>query len=560
MNRANEIMAALNGILWHDSVVFAILATGVVFTVWSRFSQIRALRHAPKVLRGAYDDPHDPGAVSHFQALSTALSGTVGLGNIAGVALAISLGGPGAIFWMWIVALVGMATKLTEVTLSMLYRNVADPKNPHGGPMWVAARGFAEGSEQLSGVGRTIGVIFCISLVICTATGGNMFQAWNVGDITENYFGIPSVASGIVLALIVGAVIIGGITRIGAVTSRLVPMMVVLYLIAGTYVLLTNVSALPEMLVLIVTSAFTPAEAQNAFIGGSAGGAFLIGMKRAIFSSEAGQGSSPMAHSAARTDEPAREAIVAGLEPFIDTIVVCTFTALIILSTGVWNRVPEALLDDSPAVLPISASAWSVETIPAPRRNDGRPWTTADDVYLIYRGDDNRASANDLHRLHGDVRIGADGLAEIVWDEFRSGVVPRIDQPAIYLNYPGATLTAQAFDRVAPGLGQWLVTIAVWLFGISTMISWAYYGEQGIVFLAGERAVMPYKVVFCTLIIVATLGFLRTDLELDNLTGIGTAVMLFANLPIIWLFGRKAMGAYHDYVRRLDAGELQEHQ
>lgn len=559
MNGLNDFMATVNGILWHETVLFTLLATGVVFTIWSRFGQLRALTHGIRVVRGVYDDPDDPGAISHFEALSAALSATVGLGNIGGVALAISLGGPGAIFWMWVVGAVGMAIKLTEVTLSMIYRNIDDPKNPHGGPMWVVSKGLAAHGEGLAGVGKAIGVVFCLTLLISTATGGNMFQAWNVGDITESYFGVPSVATGILLSLIVGSVIIGGITRIGSVASKLVPLMVLLYLLAGTYVLLSNITAIPDMLMLIVTSAFSPAEADQAFIGGSAAGAFLFGMKRALFSNEAGQGSSPIAHAAARSHEPVREAVVAGLEPFIDTVVVCTFTALIILSTGVWNRGAEATLEQAPTVLPVGASTWTVETIEAPARDDGGAWAETDDVYLIYEGDENPASANNKHRLHGTVIIDDSGRVEIRWQEFQSGVVPTVEHAGIYIDYPGATLTARAFDTVTPGLGQYLVTLAAWLFAISTMISWSYYGEQGIIFLAGEKAVMPYKVVFCILIIVATLGFIKTNAELDNLTGIGTGVMLFANVPIMWLFGRQAMGAYHDYMRRLDAGEFKEH-
>jgi AGCS family alanine or glycine:cation symporter len=561
MNELNDFMAGLNGILWHEFVLFTLLGTGVVFTLWSRFGQYRALTHGVKVVRGTYDDPSDPGAISHFQALSAALSATVGLGNIGGVALAISLGGPGAIFWMWVVGAVGMAIKLTEVSLSMLYRNIDDPKNPHGGPMWVVSKGLERMNPALAPLGRGVGVVFCLTLLVSTATGGNMFQAWNVGEITEEYFGVPSVATGILLAMIVGSVIIGGITRIGAVAGRLVPFMVVLYLVAGTYVLIMNIGDIPGMLALIVTSAFSPAQADQAFIGGSAAGAFLFGMKRALFSNEAGQGSSPIAHSAARCREPVREAIVAGLEPFVDTVVVCTFTALIILSTGVWNRPAEAAFDTLPQARPVAASTWEVETVPAPPRLDGGPWLPGAEVYLIYEGDRNPSSGNEKHRLLGTVveSAVAPGTLEIEWVDIESGVRPRIEDPGIYGQYPGATLTARAFDTVTDGLGKWLVTLAAWLFAISTMISWSYYGEQGMIFLAGEKSVMAYKFVFCLLIIVATLGFIRTDAELDNLTGIGTGVMLFANVPIMWLFGHQAMRAYHDYNRRLKAGEFVEH-
>ncbi|MBT8132855.1 MAG: amino acid carrier protein, partial [Gammaproteobacteria bacterium] len=312
MEQFNAVLASIGSVLWHPYVLYLLLATGVVLTFVSGFCQYRALTHGTKVLRGAYDDPDDPGAINHFQALSAALSATVGLGNIGGVALAIALGGPGAVFWMWVVGFFGMAIKFTEVTLSMLYRNTDDPDNPHGGPMWVVDKGLPLINPKLVGLARFLGVIFCITLLTSTITGGNMFQAWNVAGLTEQYFGVPSVATGIFLATIVAMVIIGGIKRIGAVAGRLVPLMVGMYLTAGIYVLIVNVAAIPEVFALIFRSAFSTTEATGAFLGGTAGYAFALGMKRALFSNEAGQGSSPIAHSAAKTDEPVREGLVAG--------------------------------------------------------------------------------------------------------------------------------------------------------------------------------------------------------------------------------------------------------
>lgn len=547
-------LTTLNGIIWHDAVLIILLGTGVVFTIWSGFGQYRALTHGVLVLRGSYDDPNDPGVISHFQALSAALSATVGLGNIGGVALAIALGGPGAIFWMWIVGIFGMAIKLTEVSLSMLYRNTDDPDNPHGGPMWVVSKGLTRLNPSLAPLGQFIGGLFCITLLVSTVTGGNMFQAWNVGEITEEYFGIPSIVSGMVLAVLVGMVIIGGIKRIGAVAGRLVPIMVTMYLLAGTYVLITNAGDIPAMFALIVRSAFLPQEMTGAFIGGTAGYAFLFGMKRALFSNEAGQGSSPIAHSAAKTDEPVREAVVAGLEPFIDTIVVCTFTALVILSTGIWNRAPEAQFNVAPDVIPMGTAMWSLETLPAPERVDD-VWGEGDVVFMIVSADPNPQSANDAHRLEGRM-LNQNGGLVIEWGTLASNSRPRVENTGVYATYVGATLTAKAFDSVTPGLGKWLVTLAVWLFALSTMISWSYYGEQGVVFLFGERMVLAYKFIYCALIIVATWGFIESDADLDNLTGFGTGVMLWANVPIMWVFGRQAMRAYHDYIDRLKTGKM----
>ena len=548
MGGFTDLLSTLNGILWHETTLFALLGTGVLFTIWSGFSQYRALTHGTAVVRGAWDDPNDPGAINHFQALSAALSATVGLGNIGGVALAISLGGPGAVFWMWVVGFFGMAIKLTEVTLSMLYRNTEDEDNPHGGPMWVASKGIALMNPKLAWLGGTIGTIFCVTLLISTATGGNMFQAFNVGLITYEYFGVPSWITGVILAVIVALVIIGGIKRIGRVAGLLVPFMVVLYLLCGTYVLVVNAGEIPAMFSLIVKSAFAPTEASGAFIGGTAGAAFLFGMKRALFSNEAGQGSSPIAHSAAKTDEPVREGIVAGLEPFIDTIVVCTFTALIILSTGVWNRAPDVAWD-TPLEVTRAGNVWEFESRQPPI-DDFMP---GDAVTMVVVADENPKTGFDRHEITGII-VERDGVLVIDWNPYEGPTKPEILDNGFHQVFMAAVLTGKAFDQVQPGLGKWLVSLAAWLFAISTMISWSYYGEQAMVYLAGEGSVLAYKVVFCALIVVATLGIIKTDAQLDNLTGVGTGVMLVANLPIMWIFGRQAMRAYHDYVDRMKEG------
>lgn len=413
--------------------------------------------------------------------------------------------------------------------------------------MWVASRALER--KNLGGLGRAIGVVFCVMLLVSTSTGGNMFQAWNVGELTEEYFAIPSWISGIVLAIAVGAVILGGIKRIGKVTATLVPFMCALYLLAGTYVLTVNAADIPAMFVLIFKYAFIPTEASGAFVGGTAGAAFAFGMKRAIFSNEAGQGSSPIAHSAAKTDEPAREGIVAGLEPFIDTIIVCTFTALIILTTGIWNRGPDVAFSDLPEVIQ-TESGWQFAATPVP----GDDWREGETVILIVAAH-TRDDGFDRHKVDGKVARNADGFF-VSWGSLASDVEPSVVGNGLYRTYIGATLTAKAFDSVTPGLGKWLVSIAAWLFAISTIISWAYYGEQGVVFLAGEGAVFGFKIFYCLLIVVATLGFIQSDTDLDNVTGVGTGVLVIANIPICWIFGYQAMRAYKDYVRRLETGQM----
>jgi AGCS family alanine or glycine:cation symporter len=487
------------------------------------------------------------------------------LGNIAGVAVAISLGGPGAVFWMWLVGLVGMALKTTEVTLAMLFRNTDDPENPHGGAMWVASKGF----ERLGWgrFGKFFGGVFCVTLLISAITGGNMFQAWNVGVITETYFRIPQQVIGIFLTISVGLVIIGGIKRIGTVTGRLVPFMCGVYLLAALYVIVRDFSRVPEMLSLIVRSAFSPIEARQAFLGGTAGYAFLWGMKRALFSNEAGQGSSPIAHSAAKTNEPVREGVVAGLEPFVDTIVVCTMTTLVVLLSGAWDRGPEAHFDQPPTVVAAGPDLWTLKSPPVPKksaesRRINGVWKPIDTVFVLIQADFDANTGRDIRRLTGTIRETDDEQLVVEWNPYRGVKQPEVQREAdgrvgLYNDFVGAALTGHAFDRVTPGLGVWIVTLSSWLFAFSTMISWSYYGEQGVVYLFGDKLVMPYRLFYCAMILVSCGGFIRTDVELDNLTALGTGVMLWVNIPIMLIFGHQAMSAYRTYVRRLRAGEFQ---
>ncbi len=559
MEALDTFLTRANAVLWHDAVLFILLGIGTLFTIWSGFSQYRALTHGVAAVRGRYDEKDDPGAITHFQALSAALSATVGLGNIGGVAIAIALGGPGAVFWMWVVGFIGMALKTTEVTMALLHRNLDDPANPSGGPMWVAGRGLAKMHPSLAKLGGAIAIIFCITLLISTATSGNMFQAWNVGVLTEGYFGVPSQATGIVLAVLVGLVIIGGIQRIGSVAGRLVPIMCLLYLLSAGYVLVVRAGDLPGVFKLILTSAFSPAEAQGAFVGGTAAMAFMFGMKRAFFSNEAGLGSAPIAHSAARTKEPVREGIVAGLEPFIDTIVVCTLTALVILASGAWNRDAQAIFAEAPELVEAAPGKWTLETgpIPGKTREEQRisgSWQPGESVFVVVQTLMNGEGS--LTRLSGKVFLTYDDELNVSWGSVASDAAPSLRDPGIYANYPGAMLAGYSFDRVLPGLGRYILPLVVWLFAISTMITWSYYGEQAVVYIAGKRCVLPYRILYCLLIIVACSGWITTNTQLDNLTGFGTGVMLFANIPIMLIFGKQAMRAYKDYIRRLDAGEM----
>ncbi|MFP5358246.1 MAG: alanine/glycine:cation symporter family protein [Gammaproteobacteria bacterium] len=539
-----SFLNAVNAVMLSVPVLLTLLGMGILFTFWSGFCQYRSLTHGVKLVSGTgIDASHGKGVLTHFQALSAALSATVGLGNIGGVAIAVGIGGPGAVFWMWMVGLAGMALKTTEVTLSMLYRNTDDPQNPHGGTMWVAKHGLGS-LPGMARWGAWIGAAFCLPLILFGITGGNMFQAWNVAEISRAYFGVPTWISGLIMAVVVGAVILGGIQRIGRIAGTLVPVMCAVYVLAGIFVLVSNAGQLPEALRLIFSSAFAPAQATGAFIGATTGVAFIFGMKRALFSSEAGLGSAPIAHSAVKTPEPVTEGVVAGLEPFIDTLVVCTITALVILVSGVWNRGPVSPWPVEPALVEVAPQQWAPSTTQLP--GDGAGLKAGDPVFVVVDSGGERA------RLMGTVT--AEG--GIQWRPLGAPAAPRMAEAGLFADYPAATLTAKAFDSAQPGLGRWMVVITVWLFAISTMITWSYYGEQGVVYLLGTGAVKPYRFLWCVLILVTCLGFIRTDLELDTVSTVALGFMLAINLPTMLVLGGHAMRAYKDYFRRLEAGEI----
>ena len=297
-------------------IVLWLIAGGIFFTLRLKFINVRAFKHAIDVVRGKYDDPHDEGDVSHFQALAAALSGTVGIGNIAGVAIAIRLGGPGAAFWMTMAGFLGMSSKFAECTLGQKYRIIKPDGTVGGGPMYYLNRGLS--AMNMAGLGKALAVIFAVFCAIGSLGIGNMFQANQAFAAVSNVLPFLEDLSwlfGIILAVIVGLVILGGIERIGAVAGVLVPAMAVIYALACFWVILVNITAVPVAIATIIRTAFSP-EA----VAGGAIGAIVIGFQRAAFSNEAGLGSAAIAHSAARTDEPVREGVVALLEPFIDTM------------------------------------------------------------------------------------------------------------------------------------------------------------------------------------------------------------------------------------------------
>ena len=316
-------------------VVVWLILGALFFTFRMKFINFTGFRHALELVRGKYDDPKDQGEVSHFQALATALSATVGLGNIAGVALAISIGGPGATFWLIVAGLLGMSSKFVECTLGVKYREIDKNGTVFGGPMYYLSKGLK--NMGFSKLGQVLAVLFCILTIGASLGGGNMFQVNQAYDQVASQFGLEKSLGfyfGIGFALLVGVVIIGGIKSIAKVTDKIVPFMCGLYVLTALLVIFANFNFIDDALGLIAKGAFSPGAMYGGFIG-----VLIQGFRRAAFSNEAGVGSASIAHSAAKTDEPVSEGIVALLEPFIDTVVVCTMTALVIIITGVYTNV-----------------------------------------------------------------------------------------------------------------------------------------------------------------------------------------------------------------------------
>ena len=337
----NEILLAIDSVIqaYNEyvggyAVLFLLIPTGLFFIFKLRFLNVTKLIHSIKVVAGKYDKEDDKGDVNHFKALTTALSATVGTGNIVGVSLAIYLGGPGAIFWMWVTGFLGMILKYAECTLSHKYRRFNSDGTVSGGPMYYMEDGL---KKKLGKGAKVMAIIFAVAAVLCSLGTGNMAQANSMADALSSSYGIPVVWTGMVIALLVLLVVVGGLKRIADVTSKLVPFMAILYVGAALTVVFIQYDQIPAAFALIVNDAFTGTAATGGFVGSTFLMTLVWGVRRGLFSNEAGQGSAPIAHAAARTEYPAREGLVASLEPLVDTLIICTLTALMIIVTGAWN-------------------------------------------------------------------------------------------------------------------------------------------------------------------------------------------------------------------------------
>ena len=531
-------------------VVILLLGVGVFLTLRLSFIQIRRLGHGFAVTSGKYDDPDEPGDVPHFQALTTALSATVGIGNIAGVAIAIHWGGPGALFWMWVTAFLGMATKFTEVTLAQQYREVIADDDAAGwkgtvagGPMYYIEKGLGKRWKPLA-------VLFAGLLMFTAFLTGNGVQANTVADVVASEFGIAVWITGLVTAAIVALVIIGGIGRIGRVTGILAPVMAAVYVIGAAIIILFNVEQLPATLALIVREAFNP----TAGVAGTGTGAFLVtlmwGVRRGLFSNEAGQGSAPIAHSAAKTDEPVSEGVVALLEPFIDTIVICTMTALVIIMTGVWQeRIPTAFdLASGDASYVVEGEQGLFAGVSPPDHiliDNGRPVSGPNAIQFAWHD-------VPVETFYIDVNRTQPFSGEIIPGERRA-----VDEEGnVYTTLyglaveKGAPLTQLGFQRGLAPLGNWggyIVILSVLLFAISTAISWSYYGDRCAYYLFGDKAVLPYKMVFVLMHFVGATLALATVWTLGD---VFLGIVILPNLLALVLLSGRVRDSAKNYFQR----------
>lgn len=447
---------AFSDFMWGLPLVVLLMGGGLFFMVYARGTPLLFFRHALRIVAGRYDRPDDPGQVSHFRALSSALAATVGMGNISGVAIAITTGGPGALFWMWVSACVGMATKFFTCSLAILYRGRDGAGEIQGGPMYFIVEGLGPRFKPLAIFFSVAGLFGSLAVVqsnqLTQILRDEVFapRGWFVDSP-----GLGNAIVAVTLVTFVSLVIFGGIQRIALVASRLVPAMVVLYLGAALGIVFLRATEIPSMLALVFRDAFTG----EAVAGGAFGAVLITGVRRAAFSNEAGIGTEAMAHGAARTREPIREGLVAMLGPAIDTLVVCNATAFVILSTGLWKT----------------------------------------------------AEAS------------------------------------------GVTLTTRAFDQALPGVGSWLLLVAVVCFAFSTMMTYSYYGQKCASFLFGVRARTPYRYFY-----VASLGagcLMSLDAVFDLIDG-AYALMAIPTMTASLLLSRRVMAAARDYFARVRSGEM----
>lgn len=546
MDKINEFLVLLDGYLGSsDWFPLMLLGTGIFFTIYLKFPQIRFFRHATKIVTGKYEKDTFKGDTTHFQSLATALSGTVGTGNIAGVGLAIWTGGPGALFWMWATAFFGMTTKFVECTLSHKYRSIEKDGSIAGGPMY-----FMEKKLKI----KWLAVLFAVATVFCSIGTGNMPQINNIATSVEATFSIKPWITGAVLAILLALIIIGGIKRIAKFTEKVVPTMAILYVIGAFAVILTNLENIIPSFKIVFSSVFSGTAAMGGFLGSTFAFVFNKGVQRGIYSNEAGQGSAAIAHSAAKADEPVSEGMVSILEPFIDTLIICTLTGLTILASGAWlDKVPNTF---QRADLEIIQGVYNQENPEHIRILGEYVNKKSDDKVIPYEGQ-LQLDKGKIISSAGITIMHAHSIAEdVVFSKKSEPITGLIDikggQPVdetIVLNgkslVHSAVLTNEAFKRGFFGdVGEYIATIGLLLFAFSTVISWSYYGGRAVTYLFGSRYVIIYRIVYTIAFFLAAL--IDTTI-IWNLAYVVIIFMTVPNLIGILLLHKDMKNSVKDY-------------
>jgi len=544
----NDALTFIDGYLGSAGYFpYLLIGVGVFFTLYLGFPQIRYFGQATRIVRGQYAKKDSPGDTSHFQALTTALSGTVGTGNIGGVALAIFIGGPAALFWMWVTAFFGMTTKFVEVTLSHKYREKTEDGTMAGGPMY-----FMEKKLNM----KWLAVLFAMATIISSIGSGNMPQINNIAEVMNSTFHIEKWVTGGVLAVLLALVIIGGIKRIAKVAEKVVPFMAVIYVVGALLVIAYNYQNILPSFQAIFGSIFSGSSAVGGFLGASFAYAMDRGVNRGLFSNEAGQGSAAIAHSAAKGKEPASEGMVSLLEPFIDTIIICTLTGLVILSSGVWSEKHFNKFDRADMEFVVG------------------DYTDSNEEHvkkLMIHLDEKRSVPSEIKPFTGTIslqegKVISDGFTllnsrsvaeEVTYLDSEgnplTGEIPvsegRLEDSSITVQgkslIHSANLTALAFTKGYMGeSGKYIVSLGLLLFAFTTAIAWSYYGDRASIYLFGPKAVMPYRIAFVALFF---LGAIVDSTVVWTLAYVTVALMTIPNLIGITLLHKDMKNTVKDY-------------
>ena len=553
MDAVNDLLILIDSYLgsavWFP---FLLLSVGIFFTLYLGFPQIRYFKHAIGITTGRFDKDGAKGDTSHFQALATALSGTVGTGNIGGVALALHLGGPAALFWMWVTAFFGMTSKFVEVTLSHKYREQTADGTMAGGPMYYMEKGMNA---------KWLAIIFAMATVLSSFGTGSLPQINSIAAGLQSTFDIEPIVTGAVLSVLLALVIIGGIKRIAAVAAAIVPTMAIIYIVGAFAVILPNLGNIGPSFAAIFSDAFTGSAATGGFLGATFAYVFDRGVNRGLYSNEAGQGSAPIAHASARTDEPADEGMVSILEPFIDTIVICTITGLVILYSGAWKEkfdnefqradmrfVAGAYSEQEPADVAemfsllngddTVASLYSGELI----ISEGRAVNSQDFTLMA-----SRSFAEEVVFARGDVLLN--GTLSVTGGRLDDSDVVVSGMSLIH----SVPLTTVAFTRGYFGeYGQYVVSIGLMLFAFSTAIAWSYYGDRAMTYLLGPKSVLPYRIVYVAGFFYA--AFADTTI-IWNLALITIVLMTVPNLFGLLFMHKEMKKTVTDYWEKTEHGK-----